>query len=223
MMYNVIEKFVSIDGEGPSAGELATFIRFSGCNLCCLWCDTRYSWDGTAKSELMTADEICGYVNETGIFNLTMTGGEPLIQPDIDKLICKLLKIHRLTIRIETNGSIDIAPFKKLFSSERVHFVVDYKLPDSKMEAEMCESNLQVVEPHDTFKFVISSDRDLDRAVECLRVNKLIERCQVYFSPVTDLIEPKKIVARMIDENLNGIRLQLQLHKYIWPKDMRGV
>jgi len=223
MNFNVIEKFVSIDGEGPSAGELATFFRFSGCNLRCAWCDTKYSWNNEVQPEIMTADEICNYVNETGVVNLTLTGGEPLMQPEIDALICKLLNIHRLTIRIETNGSIDIAPFKNLCSNERVQFIVDYKLPGSKMESQMCESNLYVVEPFDTIKFVISTVCDLDRAIECIQNYRLTARCRVYFSPASDLIEPKKIVQRMINENLNGIKLQLQLHKYIWPKEMRGV
>jgi len=223
MSYNVIEKFVSIDGEGPSAGELATFIRFSGCDLRCFWCDTSYSWDGSVRPDVMSADEICDYTEKTGVNNLTLTGGEPLIQPHIDVLISKLLEIKRLTIRIETHGGVDIAPFKVQFPHEYVQFVVDYKLPDSKMESKMCESNLRVVKAHDTYKFVIASALDLQRSIDIVLHTDLTNRCQVYFSPVASLVDPRDIVVAMVDNKLNGVKLQLQLHKYIWPKDMRGV
>jgi len=223
MNYNVIEKFVSIDGEGPSAGELAVFIRFFGCDLRCSWCDTKYSWDGTVKPELMSTDEIYDYVEEAGVFNLTLTGGEPLIQAHIATLISKLLENPRLMIRIETHGGVDIIPFKEEFPSERVQFVIDYKLPDSKMGSQMCESNLQEIEPGDAYKFVIASALDLQMAIDIVMHNYLTNRCQVYFSPVVDLIDPREIVAAMVDNKLNGVKLQLQLHKYIWPKEMRGV
>ena len=223
MSYKVIETFTSIDGEGPSAGELATFIRFSGCNLRCLWCDTKYSWDGTCTPELMTAREIYAYIKEAGAQNVTLTGGEPLIQENIGDLIELLGKDDALTIRIETHGGVDIAPFKERFKNQAVQFVVDFKLPGSKMMKQMHWPNLQLVETVDTYKFVIASMVDLDKAIEIVREYDLTHRCHVYFSPVVDLIEPKVIVEKMMAEKLNGIRLQLQLHKYIWPKEMRGV
>lgn len=225
MNYKVIEKFTSIDGEGPSAGELATFIRFLGCDLRCSWCDTKYSWDGEVKAESMTAPEIYNFIKESGAYNVTLTGGEPLIQKEIGELIEFLAKDEKLIIRIETHGGVDIAPFKKRFENfgSRIQFVVDFKLPSSKMMDRMCLDNLTNVSTHDTYKFVIASCEDLNIATQLVTEMDLIHRCQVYFSPVADLIAPRIIVEKMIEEKLNGVKLQLQLHKYIWPKEMRGV
>jgi len=225
MFYNVIEKFLSIDGEGPSSGELATFIRFLGCDLRCAWCDTKYSWDGSVKPDKMTEHEIYNYIKDCGATNVTLTGGEPLIQKNIDLLIKRLLEDETLTIRIETHGGVNISPFKDLFSSfgNRLQFILDFKLPTSKMMSRMCLENFDEVEKKDVYKFVIASANDLDVAVEIIKKHNLSEKTQVYLSPVVDLIAPKLLVERMIDEKLNGVRLQLQLHKYIWPKDMRGV
>ncbi|MCL1989718.1 MAG: putative 7-carboxy-7-deazaguanine synthase QueE [Defluviitaleaceae bacterium] len=221
--YQIIETFTSIDGEGPSSGALSTFIRFSGCNLRCSWCDTKYSWDGSCTPDVMDEAAIYAYIKEAGAHNVTLTGGEPLIQPHIGELIALLVQDDALTIRIETHGGVDIEPFKARFKDQAVQFVVDFKLPDSKMMKQMHLPNLTVVEKQDTYKFVIASERDLDQAIEIVNDYQLIDRCQVYFSPVVELIEPKLIVERMMADRLNGIRLQLQLHKYIWPKEMRGV
>ena len=221
--YKIIETFTSIDGEGPSSGELSTFIRFSGCNLRCSWCDTKYSWDGSCTPELMTADEIYAYIKKAGATNVTLTGGEPLIQANISDVIEKLALDSELTIRIETHGGIDILPFKQRVEHKKVFFVVDYKLPDSKMESKMHLPNFECLRQDDTAKFVIASERDLNRAIEVVSTFGLIEKCHVYFSPVVEMIAPKVIVERMMAERLNGVRLQLQLHKYIWPKEMRGV
>jgi len=225
--YKVIEKFLSIDGEGPSAGELATFIRFLGCDLRCKWCDTKYSWDGTATPETMDAEEIYQYILSNGANNVTLTGGEPLIQKNIVDLIGLLIEDGMLTIRIETHGGVDIGPFKDAFdmlvAPSDLQFVVDYKLPDSGMNDRMCEDNFEHVGHYDTYKFVIASELDLDTAISIVKKHDLVNRCRVYFSPVVDNIEPKVIVEKMMAQRLNGVKLQLQLHKYIWPKDMRGV
>jgi 7-carboxy-7-deazaguanine synthase len=225
--FKVIEKFTSVDGEGPSAGELATFIRFLGCDLRCSWCDTAYSWDGEVKAELMTAEEIYQFIKASGAHNVTLTGGEPLIQKGISELIGVLLEDGMLTIRIETHGGVDISPFKEEFdllvAPYDLQFIVDFKLPDSGMYEKMCWDNLSFVGFHDTYKFVIASEADLNEAIKIVRDHQLAGRCHVYFSPVASLIEPKVIVERMIREKLNDVKLQLQLHKYIWPKDMRGV
>lgn len=225
MNYKVIEKFTSIDGEGPSSGEIATFIRFLGCDLRCSWCDTKYSWNGEVKAELMTADEIHNFIKESGTRNVTITGGEPLIQKGIGDLIEFLAKDENLIIRLETHGGVDIAPFKEKFANNdnRVQFVVDFKLPTSDMMDKMCLSNLNAVTTHDTYKFVIASAIDLQKAIDIVKQADLPNRCQVYFSPVAQMIAPSKIVEAMVEEKLNDVKLQLQLHKYIWHKDMRGV
>ena len=221
--YKIIEKFTSIDGEGPSAGELATFIRFLGCDLRCTWCDTKYSWDGSVKPEVMCADEIYDDVKMAGVTNVTLTGGEPLIQKGISDVITRLAQDSNLTIRIETHGGIDIAPFKEAHQDPNVQFIVDFKLPSSGMMDRMCHANFEAVDDQDTYKFVIASEEDLAKAIELVTYHGLQEKCLVYFSPVVERIAAKDIVDQMIKEKLNGVRLQLQLHKYIWPKDMRGV
>jgi len=227
MNYKVIEKFTSIDGEGPSAGALATFIRFLGCDLRCSWCDTKYSWDGEAEPEMMTAEEIYQFIQASGAHNVTLTGGEPLIQEGMSELIGLLIEDGMLTIRIETHGGVDITPLKEEFdmlvAPYDLQFIVDFKLPDSGMLDAMCLDNLNAVGFHDTYKFVIASETDLNKAIEIVQAYNLAGRCHVYFSPVIDLIEPKLIVEKMVEKKLNDVKLQLQLHKYIWPKEMRGV
>jgi len=225
--YNVIEKFTSIDGEGPSAGEIATFIRFEGCDLRCSWCDTKYSWDSSVKPEVMTDEEIYDFIVKSGANNVTLTGGEPLIQKNIQDLIGLLIEDGMLVIRIETHGGVDIGPFKEAFdmlvAPSDLQFIVDYKLPQSNMNNKMCEDNFDHVGHYDSYKFVIASLADLDMAIEIVKKYDLTNCCKVFFSPVEGAITSEEIVAKMVAKKLNGVKLQLQLHKYIWPKDKRGV
>ena len=222
-MFNIIETFVSIDGEGPTSGELATFIRFSHCNLRCSWCDTAYSWDGTSNVKQMSVEEIYRYIKQTNVKNVTLTGGEPLIQPNIELLLDALLEDQELVVHIETNGSVDITALKEKYQNRSLHFILDYKCPASKMSSRMCHENLKAVDQNDVYKFVIAAPEDLHTALSIMKSYDLIDRCQVYFRPVTDNIEPKEIVEFMKEHCLNDARLQLQLHKYIWPREMRGV
>lgn len=212
----VIEKFISIDGEGPTAGALSVFIRFAGCNLRCAWCDTSYAWEAKHGDE-MSAAEIADYVRRSGMEHVTITGGEPLLQPDIISLIAMLTDYQ---IHIETNGAIPIDLYR---IGNNVHFVIDYKLPDSGMEDRMELLNLELAKKDDAYKFVIASDRDLDRAIEIVRRYKLDTRTQVYFSTVFGTMKPADVVERLKCEKLCKIKLQLQLHKYIWDPKKRGV
>ena len=225
MNYQVVEKFVSIDGEGPASGELAVFIRFFGCDLRCLWCDTKYALTDQAQVSMMSAGEIYDFILASGVCNVTLTGGEPLIQAGIGDLLDFLAHDERLVIRVETHGGVEIAPLKRRFArlGVRLQFIVDFKLPTSQMTSRMCEANLRAVTNADTYKFVIASAEDLQLAIALVKREALTSRCWVYFSPVTELFAPHKIVEAMVCESLNQVRLQLQLHKYIWPKDMRGV
>ena len=223
MTYNIIEKFLSIDGEGPTAGEIATFIRFGGCNLSCVWCDTAYSIDKNTKGELLTKEEIYNFIKNNGATNVTITGGEPLIQEDIEDLICFLAQDLNLLIHIETNGSIPITSFKKITELNNVSFIVDYKLPGSNMEDKMNLINYELISKKDVCKFVIDSWEDLLRSKEIIDKYNLIEKCQVYFSPITSNIEPTLIVEFMKTNKMNHIKLQIQLHKIIWSPKTRGV
>lgn len=221
--FPVIEKFVSIDGEGPTAGALATFIRFEGCNLRCKWCDTTYSFDGSSEITYLSALEIYEFIKASGIRQVTLTGGEPLMQPHISELLELLAKDHTLLVHIETNGAVAIEPFKKAYSSEMIRYIVDYKLPSSGMSKRMVLENFKEVTKEDTYKFVIASRRDLEEAYRLIEMYNLRERTRVYLSPVSEYIDPADIVEFMKEHKLNDVRLQLQLHKIIWPKESRGV
>lgn len=222
-MLPVIEQFISLDGEGPTSGELAYFVRFEKCNLRCSWCDTVYSWDHSVPVTEKTPQQIYNEIKESGIRNVTLTGGEPLIQSDIIELLQLLAADDALLVHIETNGAVDIAPFRKACQAENILYILDYKLPASGMEQQMCRANLKQVQKDDVYKFVIASEEDLNRAVELVNEYDLQNRCQVFFSPVRELIDPLVIVDKMKEHCLNGVRLQLQLHKILWPKEMRGV
>ncbi|MGM9532508.1 putative 7-carboxy-7-deazaguanine synthase QueE [Intestinibacter sp.] len=220
-MFNIIEKFVSIDGEGPSAGELATFIRFQGCNLRCAWCDTTYSFDKSEITEVLSAEEIYSYIKETGVSNVTLTGGEPLFQENIDEILSLLNDDKSLTVHIETNGAIDISPFKEKYPN--LIFILDYKLPSSNMTDLMVLENFEYVGKTDVYKFVLGSKDDLQEAYKIINKFDLTNKCLVYFSPVFGAIELEDIVEFMKEKKLNKVRLQVQLHKIIWDPNMKGV
>lgn len=218
--FEVAEKFVSINGEGVKAGELAVFLRFCGCNLNCGYCDTRWANSKAVKPEIMTAEELVDYVKSTGVKNVTLTGGEPLLQGDMARLITLLGK-NGAEVEIETNGSISLKEFAKI--QPRPAFTADYKLPSSGMEKYMLTENFSCLSAEDTVKFVVGDTRDLLRAEEVIKNYGLTDTCNVYFSPVFGKIAPGKIVEFMKEKNLNKVRLQLQLHKIIWQPDKRGV
>ncbi len=220
MRYPVVEKFVSINGEGQRAGELAVFIRFRGCNLACSYCDTRWANTDDAETELMTAEEIASYASATGVRNVTLTGGEPLLQPGLGTLTDLLISSGH-NVEIETNGSISVAELAS--AGHRPSFTLDYKLPGSGMENHMLTDNYAFLTENDTVKFVSGSISDLKRAAEIIKEHDLISRCRVFISPVFGKIKPADIVGFMAAEHLNGARLQLQLHKFIWDPDKRGV
>ncbi len=219
-MFEVAETFVSINGEGTHAGELAFFIRFCGCNLNCSYCDTRWANLPDTPHRSMTAEELTALVRESGIRNVTLTGGEPLLQKDIGLLTQQLASIGCRT-EIETNGSICFEDLTSL--SCRPVFTMDYKLPDSGMESRMYTDNFNLLQEHDTVKFVAGSLTDLQKAKEIICRFSLTGRCHLYFSPVFGKIDPADMVEFMKQHRLNGVRLQLQLHKLIWDPDKRGV
>ena len=217
---SVAEKFVSINGEGRRAGELAVFLRFCTCNLHCSYCDTRWANSDDAIAEEMTVGQLTDYVISTGVQNVTLTGGEPLLQKNIGNLIAAL-NMHGLYVEIETTGSVPLKTFAPF--SEHTSVTMDYKLPGSEMEKYMCTENFSYLTAKDTVKFVVSDLKDLKRATEIIRKFDLTSRCCVYFSPVFGEIHPDTIVSFMKEHMLNQVRLQLQLHKYIWNPTRRGV
>lgn len=216
----VVEKFISINGEGPKAGELAVFIRFKGCNLKCHYCDTTWANEEDCVYEEQSPEQIVSYVEENKIKNVTLTGGEPLLQVDMDKLLQLLGKKENIYVEIETNGSV---PIKKFTNEYRPSFTMDYKLSASGYEDKMHLDNFNYLQKEDTVKFVVGSILDLDKASEIIQTYSLIGKCHIYLSPVFGMIEPKEIVEYMIEHNMNDVRMQLQMHKFIWNPAARGV
>lgn len=220
-VFDIAETFVSINGEGTHAGQLAVFVRFCGCNLNCSFCDTTWANKPDVPHTYMTTEEICKIVNKTGVKNVTITGGEPLLRGGMTELLAKLAENPARYIEIETNGSVDLTPFVHI--SPSIAFTMDYKLPCSGMEAHMCTDNFALLTKQDTVKFVAGSRADLQRALEIIRQFSLTSRCHVYFSPVFGSIEPVEIVEFMQEHTLNDVTMQLQMHKVIWDPDKRGV
>lgn len=219
--FKVVEIFESINGEGRRVGQLAIFIRLQKCNLNCSYCDTRWANGDDAPYTLMSEDEIYDRILKSGIKNITLTGGEPLLHKDVEILLEKIGNNPNLSLEIETNGSIELEKFSKLKNPPL--FTMDYKLPSSKMENKMCLDNFKYLTSKDTVKFVVGTIEDLKKAKEIIERYSLIGKCAVYFSPVFNSIDPVEIVEFMKKNRLNGVNLQLQIHKFIWDPESKGV
>lgn len=218
--YKVAEIFTSINGEGMYAGRLAVFVRFCGCNLRCSYCDTMWA-NEECEYRLMSEEDIVDEVIRSGVKNVTLTGGEPLLQKDVDIVINKLLAEKDLTVEIETNGSVDISRF--IDGEKRPVFTLDYKLEGSGMEQYMNTDNYRYLCDRDTVKFVVSNEKDLYKTYDICKKYSLGEKCNIIISPVFGRINPYDIVQFMKDRLFNEARLGLQIHKIIWDPDKRGV
>ena len=220
----VVEKFISINGEGKRAGELAVFIRFKGCNLRCSYCDTLWALEPDCIFQEETPEEITQYILNTKIKNVTLTGGEPLIQPEIKKLIQLILESDsNIRLEIETNGAVLIKDFR-VENSSRLSFTMDYKLPSSGFENSMKIDNFQYLTKNDSIKFVSGSLEDLTKAKSIIDKYDLINKeITIFISPVFGKIELTQIVDFMKENNMNDVRMQIQMHKVIWHPDTRGV
>ena len=221
MVLQVVEKFISINGEGRRCGQLATFIRFAGCNLNCGYCDTAWANDRKVAFDPMTAEEVYAYIKETQVTNVTLTGGEPLLQQDMGELLELLSQDPELYVEIETNGSVLLSTFSDLENPPS--FTMDYKLPSSGMERMMALENFDHLTEKDTVKFVSGSMEDLEKARELINKYKLTEKTSIFISPVFGDIELESIVDFMKDNQMNGVNMQVQLHKIIWDPNERGV
>lgn len=217
----VVEKFVSINGESRRAGQLAVFVRFRGCNLDCSYCDTKWANVNTCPADEMTPDEIYDYIKSTGVTNVTLTGGEPLLQKDMDKLLKILAQDKELYIEIETNGSVDVSWVKAIPNCPSL--TMDFKSPSSGMCDKMLMDNYDYIDSKDTIKFVCGSQDDLNKAKEIIDKYNLTKKCAVYISPIFGAIKLEAIVKFMIKNNMNGVNMQLQMHKYIWDPNKKGV
>jgi 7-carboxy-7-deazaguanine synthase len=213
-MLTVNEIFYSIQGESTRAGEPCVFVRLTGCDLRCSWCDTEYAfYEGSKRS----IDDVIAEVDRYGCDLVEVTGGEPLIQEDVYPLMTRLLEGGR-TVMLETGGHRSIARVPK-----GVIRIVDVKCPGSGEEDKNCWDNLGALTKHDEVKFVIKDRRDYDYAVDVVRRYDLAARCRaILFAPVHGEMDPKSLSEWMLADRAPA-RLQLQLHKIVWPPNTRGV
>ena len=190
---------------------------FKGCNLKCKYCDTKWANEQDTLYQPMTEEEILDYVLSTGVKNVTLTGGEPLLRDDIEKVITALAE-NNLNVEIETNGSIFLDKIRKLHK-ENVTFTMDYKLSCSGMEQSMNLGNFDILNSNDTVKFVVGSREDLIKTKQIMEKYNLYGKCNLYISPVFGMIEPEEIVDFMKENVMNDVNMQIQLHKIIWSPD----
>lgn len=210
----VIEIYASVQGESTFVGVPCVFVRLAGCNLRCTWCDSEYTFTGGTHVAL---DDILEQVAKTGIPLVELTGGEPLVHRNAIPLMQALVDRGH-TVLLETSGSRDIGEVPGA-----VHVILDLKPPDSGEVAANLWSNIPKLKPKDEVKFVIASRRDFEWARD--RVRELhLDRVAgaVLFSPVWGAIEPKDLVAWILEAAL-PVRFQLQVHKVVWPAAERGV
>jgi 7-carboxy-7-deazaguanine synthase len=229
----ITEIFKSIQGEGTRAGLPCIFVRLTGCNLRCTWCDTAYAFHGGKK---MSVEEVLARVEElagrgekmqggqTTVPLVELTGGEPLLQEEIYPLAEKLL-VNGYTVMIETSGERFVGELPR-----EVIKIVDVKCPDSGEPDTFEMANLEALNENDEVKFVLSTRRDYEFARDFTRQHGLAERVrQVLFSPVFEDpagkwagLEPRMLVEWILADGL-AVRLGLQLHKFIWEPATKGV
>ncbi len=215
MRLKVNEIFYSIQGESTFAGCPTVFIRLTGCNLRCNYCDTEYAFNDGVN---MTLDQVVTKVKSYGCDLVEVTGGEPLIQKNTPVLIKKLLKVG-FTVLLETNGSQDIDIIDK-----RCIRIVDIKCPSSGEEGNNDLANLTKLQKNDEIKFVIGTREDFDfaeKTIEIIYKNR-IEVKNISFSPMYGKMKPDVLAGWILKNNLK-VRLNLQIHKYIWHPEKRGV
>ena len=229
LRFPVVERFTSVNGEGTHAGRLAAFIRFRGCMLVCSYCDTVWANRMDTPAEMLGVRDIVSFVEASPASCVTLTGGEPLMQDGIDRLLEALLADPSRYVEIETNGAVPLEYFVALRQRlvgdepERLSFTMDCKLPSSGMDDQMVPENYELLDARDTVKFVIGDEDDFAAVLHTIDKFSLQERCQVYLSPVFNQMDPARIVEFMREHGLDRATVQLQLHKIIWPDADKGV
>lgn len=214
----VVEIFKSIEGEGKRAGLPCTFIRLFGCNLRCKYCDTKYGWSSEYSDDAkeMSIEQIVEEAVRIGVPHITITGGEPLIHDDLFLLLSELAK-RNFWVNVETNGTM----LPKCHDVPNIFYTMDYKTNASGMSDEMNMEAIQTLQCKDVLKFVVGSIEDCKQAKDI--IDNIKPEAAIYFSPVFGKIEPKEIVEFLLSNEMYNCNVQVQLHKIIWPADMRGV
>lgn len=216
----ISELFYSIQGESTQAGLPCLFIRLTGCNLRCHYCDARYTWEEPGTP--MTIAAILAWVAQTPVVPVEITGGEPLLQDAVYPLMDGLLRDGRAVL-LETNGSLSLDRVP-----DAVRIVMDIKCPESGMTEHNLPDNLRLLRARgergcrDEIKFVLSSETDFHWARHLVRREQVIGMLPILFSPVQPLLPPA-VLAHLLLEHRLTVRLQLQLHTLLWPGQTRSV
>ena len=209
----ITEIFFSIQGESSYAGLACVFVRLTGCPLRCHWCDTAYAFYGGTEKSL---EDILSEVEQYDCRLVEITGGEPLAQAEVHRLITALAD-RGYTVLIETSGAMDIAPVDR-----RAIVIMDLKCPGSGMEDRNRWSNIALLKAQDELKFVLRDRADYDWAVTTIARYNLNDRQRILFSTVFGELEPQLLAEWILTDRL-PVRFQLQLHKVIWDPAARGV
>jgi len=207
----VNEIFLSIQGESLAAGYPTIFVRFTGCNLRCHYCDTTYAYH---EGNEMSPKEVFEEIKKLSYKRVCLTGGEPLIQKQLNKL---LSLVSDYIVTIETNGSKDLSI---LVLSGNQSVVMDMKSPSSGCSEEMQFDNFEILSERDEIKFVIGNRNDYEWAKDI--ISRYYKKGIITFSPIFNSVEYKDIVEWILNDKLD-VRFQLQLHKFIWGTEQRGV
>jgi 7-carboxy-7-deazaguanine synthase len=207
------EIYRSLQGESTFAGLPCVFVRLAVCDARCSWCDTPHAFN---QGDWLPAEEVIRRTLKFDTPLVEVTGGEPLLQPDVLPLMTRLADAGR-TVLLETSGAHDVGPVDR-----RVHIVMDLKCPDSGECDRNFWPNLDRLKATDEIKFVVASRRDFDWTVETVRRHDLASRFAVLVSPVFGVIELRALVDWVLASGL-PLRMQLQLHKLIWDPKARGV
>ncbi len=211
---NIIEVFKSVQGETSFTGLPTTFIRLAACNLRCTWCDTAYSF---GKGEKVSLQLLVQQVKENGCSHVCITGGEPLLQSNVYSLISNLCDLG-YKLNIETGGSLSIKKVDK-----RAVNILDIKCPGSGMSHKNFWENMEILREHDEIKFVILNENDYNYALEVCRKYQLFDRgFTVLFSPVFNQMDSKILIQWILRDKI-PVRLNLQIHKFIWSPNTIGV
>lgn len=205
--------FFSIQGESTYAGRPCIFIRTTGCNLRCRWCDTEYAFYGGEK---LAVSEILEKIRHWPCKLVEITGGEPLLQKYLPDLIAALLA-EEYEVMLETGGHMDLSTI-----DAKVKKIVDVKCPGSGESEKMCFDNLRAILPTDEVKFVIQDRADYEYALTIIKEYNLETRATVLISPVFEKSEYKNVVKWLLEDGIKA-RIQLQLHKFIWDPAQKGV
>lgn len=213
MSLKVNEIYFSIQGESSYAGLPCVFVRLTGCNLRCVWCDTEYAF---YEGEWKSLDRIVAEAAQFGCKLVELTGGEPLLQKESFALVDKLIEAG-FKLLVETSGSISL---EKL-NPEAIK-IMDIKCPGSKMEHKNRWENVDYLTPKDEVKFVLADRADYDWAVAVLRKHHLDRKATILFSTVFGALESIKVVEWILQDKL-PVRFQLQMHKFIWHPETKGV